>query len=62
MKLKFRHAFGVLIVLILLPACLRVEAQLARITVSANEPGHSVSPMLWGIFFEDINHSADGGI
>jgi len=61
-KLKFRHAFGVLIVLILLPACLRVEAQLARITVSANEPGHSVSPMLWGIFFEDINHSADGGI
>jgi len=51
-----------LIVLILLPACLRVEAQLARITVSANEPGHSVSPMLWGIFFEDINHSADGGI
>jgi len=48
--------------LILLPACLRVEAQLARITVSANEPGHSVSPMLWGIFFEDINHSADGGI
>lgn len=62
MKLKFRHAFGVLIVLILLPACLRVESQLARITVSANEPGHSVSPMLWGIFFEDINHSADGGI
>jgi alpha-L-arabinofuranosidase len=61
-KLKFRHAFGVLIVLILLPACLRVESQLARITVSANEPGHSVSPMLWGIFFEDINHSADGGI
>lgn len=34
----------------------------ATITVAADQPGHPVSPMLWGIFFEDINLSADGGI
>lgn len=37
-------------------------AQTARVTVQAGRPGHGVSPVLWGIFFEDINHSADGGI
>jgi alpha-L-arabinofuranosidase len=32
------------------------------ITVSVDKPGVKVSPMLWGIFFEDINLSTDGGI
>ena len=34
----------------------------AKITVDVNKPGHKISPMLFGIFFEDINLSADGGI
>ena len=34
----------------------------ATITVDADKPGHAVPPTLWGIFFEDINLSADGGI
>jgi alpha-L-arabinofuranosidase len=34
----------------------------AKITVSVNQPGHAISPMLIGIFFEDINLSADGGL
>jgi len=34
----------------------------ARITIDASKPGHRISPTLWGIFFEDINNSADGGI
>jgi alpha-L-arabinofuranosidase len=34
----------------------------ATITVEADKPGSAVSPLLWGIFFEDINLSADGGI
>jgi len=34
----------------------------ATITVDANKPGHDISPTLWGIFFEDINLSADGGL
>jgi alpha-L-arabinofuranosidase len=34
----------------------------ARITVETDRPGHKIPPTLWGIFFEDINLSADGGI
>ncbi|MEI7901949.1 MAG: alpha-L-arabinofuranosidase C-terminal domain-containing protein [bacterium] len=32
------------------------------ITVSVDKPGIKVSPTLWGVFFEDINLSADGGL
>src|SRR5580658_5547986 len=34
----------------------------AKLSVEVNQPGHAVSPQLWGLFFEDINLSADGGI
>src|SRR5690349_20203167 len=34
----------------------------AMITVDVSRPGHAVSPALYGIFFEDINCSADGGL
>jgi alpha-L-arabinofuranosidase len=34
----------------------------ASLTVDVDKPGHPVAPTLWGIFFEDINLSADGGI
>jgi alpha-L-arabinofuranosidase len=35
---------------------------MTKITVEADKPGHEVSPILFGIFFEDINLSSDGGI
>jgi alpha-L-arabinofuranosidase len=34
----------------------------ASLTIDVDKPGHRISPALWGIFFEDINLSADGGI
>jgi alpha-L-arabinofuranosidase len=34
----------------------------AAISVAVDQPGVKISPMLYGIFFEDINLSADGGI
>lgn len=34
----------------------------ATINVQVDRPGHSIAPTLWGVFFEDINLSADGGI
>jgi alpha-L-arabinofuranosidase len=37
-------------------------AQTAKISVAVDHPGHKISPTLWGIFFEDINLSADGGL
>lgn len=30
--------------------------------ISADQPGARISPALWGIFFEDINFGADGGL
>ncbi len=34
----------------------------ASLTVDVDKPSHPISPGLWGVFFEDINLSADGGI
>ena len=38
-----------------------VQAQVT-IDIDAQQRGPKVSPMLYGIFYEDINHAADGGL
>jgi alpha-L-arabinofuranosidase len=45
-----------------LAAAVSTNAQPAQISVAVDHPGHAISPTLWGVFFEDINLSADGGI
>jgi len=52
----------VLFVAATLITCGVAAAGNGSITVNVDRPGVKVSPMLWGIFFEDINLSADGGI
>jgi alpha-L-arabinofuranosidase len=32
------------------------------ITIKVNKPGAVIQPSMWGVFFEDINMGADGGI
>ena len=34
----------------------------ATITIEADKPGITISPTLYGIFFEDINRAGDGGL
>jgi len=34
----------------------------ATITIQADQPGAKINPAMWGIFFEDINFGADGGL
>lgn len=34
----------------------------AELTIDLTQPATPVSPSLYGIFFEDINHAADGGL
>lgn len=34
----------------------------ASITVDASQPTHRLSPLMYGIFFEEINHAGDGGL
>ena len=60
--LKVRERLKICLPLVLCCALgYSVPAQ-SSITVDVNSPGHPVSPLLWGIFFEDINLSADGGL
>ena len=56
MKLKNYFAAAVVV------SAISVNAQPAKITVDVAHPAHEISPTLWGIFFEDINMSTDGGI
>jgi alpha-L-arabinofuranosidase len=42
--------------------CLQAHAQVKTMTVKLNETKATVSPTMWGVFFEDINMGADGGI
>ncbi|HOK94791.1 MAG TPA: hypothetical protein PKW71_01565, partial [Anaerohalosphaeraceae bacterium] len=34
----------------------------STITISADQPGTPIASTMWGIFFEDINFGADGGL
>lgn len=52
----------VLAITLLVFLSVRLQAQVARIDVDAGAEGTPISPVLWGIFFEEINHAGDGGI
>src|SRR5580698_1462897 len=34
----------------------------ASVTVAVDKPGAKINPAMWGVFFEDINFGADGGL
>jgi alpha-L-arabinofuranosidase len=44
------------------PATGAAAAGEVAITVHAGRPGAAINPAMWGIFFEDINFGADGGL
>src|SRR3954454_11838159 len=48
----------------ILPAIICFTTATAQnvLTVKVNEPKADVQPTMWGIFFEDINMGADGGL
>ncbi len=54
MKIKLSLLFLVL--------CLKLGAQNRTITVKVTEPAADIQPYMYGVFFEDINLGADGGI
>jgi alpha-L-arabinofuranosidase len=43
-------------------AHLAAAAAPVRLTIQASKPGAQISPAMWGVFFEDINFGADGGL
>src|SRR3954471_21899160 len=52
----------VAILLSSLLASIHAEESPTTVTVAVDKPGIKVSPTLYGIFFEEINRSGDGGI
>ena len=38
------------------------SAAAATLKIDAAHPGAAISPTMWGIFFEDVNFAADGGL
>ena len=48
--------------LVLIGSSLWLSGAPATLQVRVDRPGHAIPKTLWGIFFEDINLSADGGI
>src|SRR5437660_9625949 len=50
--------------LVLVPVSSSIQGQQSStvIAVDAAHPGGAISPTMFGIFFEDINFAADGGL
>jgi len=61
MTLKKLTGLAGLAALIMTPCVLAADAKV-RLIVDADKSGHAVSPTLHGVFFEDINYGADGGL
>jgi alpha-N-arabinofuranosidase len=49
-------------VALLLSLAISPVAHSTTIEISAERPGAKINPAMWGIFFEDINFGADGGL
>ncbi|HEU5168678.1 MAG TPA: carbohydrate binding domain-containing protein [Chitinophagaceae bacterium] len=50
-----------LIYLLICSVCLQLFSQ-RKLIVVADRPVTAISPTMWGVFFEDINFGADGGL
>jgi alpha-N-arabinofuranosidase len=61
MRKQFRITSRILLPVFL--SCFFIQTiQSQEIIVSANKPVTDIKPTMWGVFFEDINFAADGGI
>ncbi|HUE83745.1 MAG TPA: alpha-L-arabinofuranosidase C-terminal domain-containing protein [Pyrinomonadaceae bacterium] len=60
--LLFAKLLALLCALVLAPVSRPVSAQTGEITVQVDKPGAPIPATLFGLFFEDINFGADGGL
>jgi alpha-N-arabinofuranosidase len=59
MKKLFTYALAGLLCSL---SCTAFAQQVKKLTVLTDNRGPAIPPAMWGIFFEDINFSADGGL
>ena len=62
MKNEFVKILLCALVLIGAGGALGQGTPVATISIRADQPGPKINPAMWGIFFEDINFGADGGL
>lgn len=39
-----------------------IKGEINHFTILANKPGAEIQPTMYGLFFEDINYAAEGGL
>jgi alpha-L-arabinofuranosidase len=61
MRNFFKRGLGIILLAHVLVFSLTAQ-QPVEISVTANKPVTDVQPTMWGVFFEDINFAADGGL
>src|SRR5881392_1165202 len=64
-KILFKKPVFKMGFLLLVSGCLTagdIDAQKTKLTLDLSKPGATVSPMLYGLMTEEINHSYDGGL
>eukprot|EP00898_Chlorokybus_atmophyticus_P004425 jgi/Chlat1/4984/Chrsp32S04961 len=55
-------AMAAMLLLVVVAASSPASAATVTLVADASRPKHAVSPMLWGVFFEEINHAGTGGL
>ena len=60
--MKHQQSLGILILLILSLLSCNATERTGKLTIYGNQPGASVAPGMYGVFFEEINHSGMGGL
>lgn len=51
-----------LLAVLALAAGSALQAQTNELVIQAGKPGAEIQPTMYGLFFEDINYAADGGL
>jgi alpha-L-arabinofuranosidase len=59
---KYIRLLSILFIAVLFSSFIISAQKPSEISVQANNPVADIQPTMWGIFFEDINFAADGGL
>ncbi len=60
--MRMRNYLSAILIVLMCGSGVVFASAKVELTVYTDEPVHAISPMLYGLFFEDINFAADGGL
>lgn len=59
---KMKLKFSIFLMSVLIAGLIHLQAQPKTLVLNAGAPVAPIQSTMWGLFFEDINFAADGGI